>query len=67
MAFTIVTKEVFYKFVKEYPNRLEADHNDAFGYHTLNDFTLGNWPESVVAMWSMTWYDDDVVTYKIRN
>ena len=42
-----VNKEEFDKFRKEYPNPLETDM--FMGMPTWNDFTLGNWPESIVA------------------
>jgi hypothetical protein len=46
-----VTKEEFEDFIKNYKNKLEIDINGAFEppIKTYNDFSLGNWPESVVA------------------
>jgi hypothetical protein len=46
-----VTKYEFYEFVKKYPNDLVTDCCGMSEPPTItyNDFTLGNWPQSVVA------------------
>jgi hypothetical protein len=51
----LVTYAAFKTFVEAYPRKLERD---VFGAYepplvTYNDFTLGNWPESVVASCSL--------------
>jgi hypothetical protein len=47
----LVTKEEFYAFVAVYPRPLETDvvRFCEPPVKTWNDFTLGNWPQSVVA------------------
>lgn len=58
-----VSKEEFDKFVKTYPRELCCDVWGACEppLVTYNDFTLGNWPDSVVAR---TWaYSDKVGDY----
>jgi len=46
-----VKHEEFYKFIDNYPNKLEVDvsHICDPPLKTWNDFSLGNWPESIVA------------------
>jgi hypothetical protein len=46
-----VTKEEFDAFIKAYPRPLERDVNATVEPTcvTFNDFTLGDWPKSVVA------------------
>ena len=46
-----VSKAEHLAFRKSYPRALEHDCFGAFEppLHSWNDFTLGNWPESVVA------------------
>lgn len=49
-----VSKEEFYKFVNSYPRKLEYDVTGYFDppLATFNDFTLGDWPDSIVASYS---------------
>jgi hypothetical protein len=51
MKFDKVNQQQFEEFIKTYPCRLERDVYGAFEppLVTYNDFTEGNWPESVVA------------------
>jgi hypothetical protein len=57
-----VTKEEFDSHIRAWPRTLEFN---IYGAHepplaTFNDFTLGNWPESVVASYNKDdWLDDD--------
>lgn len=53
-----VTKEEFYKYVNGYPGRLTADVTGIIDPPLIsyNDFSLGVWPQSVVAFTYM--YDD---------
>lgn len=50
VGFKVVSKEEFQNFVKNYPNVLDWNVTGIceppLGSH--NDFTLGNWPESMV-------------------
>lgn len=50
-GFKEVTKEEFQDFVRNYPNKLEWNVSGACDppLGSYNDFTLGNWSESVVA------------------
>jgi hypothetical protein len=52
-----VSKEEFKKFVDEYPRPLERNttHIVTPPIDTWNDFTLGSWPQSMVAKISMDW------------
>jgi hypothetical protein len=45
------TEEEFTAFLKAYPRKLERDVNQIYEppLVTFNDFTLGAWPQSVVA------------------
>ena len=49
--FTQVSKDDFWLFVKSYPNKLETDVAGMYEppIQSWNDFTLGKWPESIVA------------------
>jgi hypothetical protein len=66
-----VTKEEFEVFVKAYPRPLEFDVAAMFEppLCTYNDFTLGDWPASVVASYEQfTSYEDPTPTgYKINE
>ncbi len=46
-----VTHDEFHDFINNYPNKLEIDivHFCEPPLKQYNDFSLGNWPESVVA------------------
>ncbi|MBQ8570317.1 MAG: hypothetical protein IJ444_02265 [Kiritimatiellae bacterium] len=46
-----VSKDEFYEFVKSYPNKLAFDTTGICDppLSSYNDFTRGNWPESMVA------------------
>ena len=46
-----VTKEEFKEFIVNYANKLEFDMLGTFEppLKSYNDFTLGDWPESIVA------------------
>jgi len=50
-----VTKEEFDKFIQAYPRELLRDvfHANEPPIVTYNDFTLGDWPDSVVAAYSV--------------
>lgn len=50
-----VTKEEFELFIKNYPHELEIDVCGIFEppIKSYNDFTIGMWPESVVAYISL--------------
>ena len=55
------TKDELDHFVKAYPRKLERD---VFGAYepplvTFNDFTLGGWPDSVVASFSAPYRPGD--------
>jgi hypothetical protein len=58
----LVTKEEFDAHIKAWPRKL---YLDVYGAHqpplvTFNDFTLGNWPDSVVASYDKDdWLDED--------
>jgi hypothetical protein len=58
------TKEEFDAFIKAYPRPLVFDVTGICEppYASYNDFTLGNWPESVVAGYSH--FDDNEPYYK---
>lgn len=58
-----VTKEQFVHFINTYPNKLDIDVYRVYEppLITYNDFTLGNWPKSVVA--STFVYDDNPNDY----
>lgn len=58
----IVPEEEFNRYIKNYPRPLEKDYY--MGWYSWNDFTLGNWPESMVAMKSDGSYGEPV-KYKI--
>lgn len=59
-----VSREEFENFIKSYPRKLEKDwYMDWFSY---NDFTLGNWPGSMVAMKSDGSYNVQI-EYKIMS
>lgn len=60
MKLKTVSKEDCLAFVRAYPRKLERDFGP-FGF-TWNDFTLGSWPDSVVAQ-----CDDRGVVFKIRE
>ncbi len=49
------TREELIAFVRSYPRELERDVNAICEppLVTFNDFTLGDWPESVVASFNM--------------
>ncbi len=51
-----VTKAELVEFRAWYPNKLSFDAAGMFEppMCTLNDFTLGKWPDSVVARWADT-------------
>ena len=60
------TKEEFYNFIENYPNKLRCDfYMDTYSF---NDFTLGYWPYSMVAIMDPTWngYDEED-EYKIAR
>ena len=60
---TEVSKEEFEKFLSEYPNELVKDYfMDAVSY---NDFTLGDWPNSTVAMYKPPMYNETETVYRI--
>ena len=44
-----VSEQEFRDYIKSYPRRLTPNHNNPFTDEQYNDFTLGDWPESVVA------------------
>lgn len=46
-----VTKEEFLEFIKNYPRKLSfnTDGRGEPPFSTYNDFTLGNYPDSIVA------------------
>ena len=58
-----VTEKEFEDFLIEYPNRLVKNVAGMFDppLFTYNDFTLGNWPDSVVAFC----YDDYLINKKL--
>jgi len=49
------SKKEMIAFIKDYPRQLERDVAGMFEppLVTFNDFTLGNWPESVVAKYHL--------------
>ena len=60
-----VNREEYIKFINEYPRELVRDVYAVFEppLITYNDFTLGNWPDSIVAkeqMYSNDFYIVDV-------
>ena len=59
VKFKRVTEKEFYNFLKNYKRPLDRDCYAACEPPsiTYNDFTLGKWPDSVVAKTSL--YDDD--------
>ena len=53
------TKEEFENFIKNYPNKLHGDfYMDVYSF---NDFALGYWPYSMVAILTPAWegYDEE--------
>ena len=59
--FREVTKDELRAWVKAYPRKLITDVN-ATGeppQFTFNDFTLGNWPDSVVARFFLEGYSPE--------
>lgn len=58
------TPEELEEFVKSYPRKLVSDVYGACEppLVTYNDFTLGNWPESVVASYSAPYMPGDPET-----
>ncbi len=58
-----VTEKEFKNFLIEYPDRLVKNVAGMFDppLLTYNDFTLGNWPDSVVAFC----YDDYLINKKL--
>lgn len=60
MSLKEATKEECLALVRAYPRKLEKDFGP-FGF-SWNDFTLGSWPDSVVAC-----CDDRGETFKIRE
>lgn len=59
------TKEEFNDFIKNYPNEMQEDfYMDAYSY---NDFTLGYWPYSMVAMVFPAWSEDEEDEFKIAK
>lgn len=71
MAFKQVSKEVFESFLNSYPRPLSKDIARMCepALFTANDFTLGVWPESIVAKAHLTegepYYDCAPTTYYI--
>lgn len=70
-AFKQVSKEEFESFLTSYPRPLSKNIARMFepAMFTANDFTLGGWPDSVVAKASLTegeaYYDNEPTTYYI--
>lgn len=62
-----VTKEELMAYVKAYPRPLERDVNGVYEPPciTYNDFTLGDWPASIVASY-MAAYDENTPACNFR-
>lgn len=60
-------KEEFYDFINNYPRKLKKDVNHISEPPTItwNDFTKGDWPESVIATAQEDWNGD--WTYRILD
>lgn len=44
-----VSEQEFRDYLESYPRRIIQNYHNPFTYDQYNDFTLGDWPESVVA------------------
>ena len=70
--FREVTGEEFSAFMENYPRPLSKDIARRYepALFTANDFSLGNWPESIVAKASLTegeaYYDHEPTKYYIK-
>lgn len=55
------TEKEFDEFIARYPRELVSAAHGAYEppLVTFNDFTLGDWPASIVANYSMGYYPDD--------
>ena len=67
-----VTKEEFEQYLKNYPRELETDVNGICEppLVTYNDFTLGKYPQSIVAKYynnKMGYEPDRPIEYYIRG
>jgi hypothetical protein len=64
-----VTKEEYEEFIKNYPRPLSQDLLTITEppILQLNDFSLGDWPKSVVAQNRNKDYETDEVIYKISS
>jgi hypothetical protein len=59
--FKQASKAEFEEFIESYPNKLEShtSHIITPPIVSFNDFSLGKFPESIVATISMGWLGDD--------
>lgn len=64
-----VTKEEFDKFIKEYPRKLEANFVTICEppLMTYNDFSIAEYPNSIVASFYDDWLDNDKRHYFIEK